>query len=344
MHARKDMLSDQLQGLNSLAIIGMEKNAGKTTVLNRILEEARRGGDLPRPLAITSIGRDGEEKDIVTSTKKPRIYVEKGTLVATASSFLSRCRLTKEILASTDVRTALGSVIIFRALSDGFVEIAGPSSVEGVRSIKEEFLAVDPGCFYIVDGAVSRKSTAGHFLTEGAILCTGASLNPSMKNVVRQTAAMVEQFMLPVAPEEYQKTFSQTYAKAVIFKEGRPEEVEGDLAFTMADDIAEKFTKESEALFLRGVVTESFFKSLLQKVSLKGKQVIIEDATRLFVSTGYLNLLKRRGVTLEVLQPMELRAVCINPFSPRGVDFEAEVFLQEMQKAISVPVFDVGRM
>lgn len=338
------MLSDELRGLHSLAIIGMEKNAGKTTVLNRILEEARQGGDLPRPLAITSIGRDGEEKDVVTSTKKPKIYVESGTLVATASSFLSRCHLTKEILASTDVRTPLGEVVLFRAISDGFVEIAGPSSVEGVRSIKEAFLAIDPGCFYIVDGAISRKSTAGHFLTEGAVLCAGASLDPSMRVVLKKTAAMVEQFQLPAAPKMFSKVFSETQAKAAICEEGELLEVEGDLAFTMASEIANKLTEKSEALLLRGVVTESFFKSLLQKVSLKGVQVVIEDATRLFISAGYIDLLKRQGVVLEVLQPIELRAVCLNPFSPRGADFEADVFQREMKKMIPIPVYDVGRM
>ncbi|HHX02822.1 MAG TPA: hypothetical protein GX733_00825 [Tissierellia bacterium] len=344
MLARKDMLSDELKGLHSLAIIGMQKNAGKTTVLNRILEEARRGGDFPRPLAITSIGRDGEEKDVVTSTVKPKIYIERGTLVATASSFLSRCKLTKEILASTQVRTALGEVVLFRALSDGFVEIAGPSSVEGVRRIKEAFLAIDPDCFYLVDGAISRKSTAGHFLTEGAILCTGASLDSSMGVVVKKTAAMVEQFLLPGAPTSVIDVFSKTEAKAAICRSGELVEIEGDLAFTMASDIAQKWTEDSEALLLRGVITESFFKNLLQKVSLKGVQVVIEDATRLFVSEGYLDRLKRQEIILEVFQPIELRAVCLNPFSPRGVDFQAQAFLEEMRQALPVPVYDVRRM
>lgn len=338
------MLSSELAGLQSLAIIGMEKNAGKTTVLSRILYEAGRGGALPRPLAITSIGRDGEEKDIVTSTKKPKIYVERGTLVATAASLLSRCKLTREILASTNVRTPMGEVILFRALSDGYVEIGGPSSVEGVRRIKEAFLEIDPGCFYIVDGALSRKSSAGHFLTEGAILCTGASVDGSMRVVVQKTASVTEQFQLPMTAEPLRSLLLKERAKALVVTEGELTAIDGDLAFTMAAEIAEQITEKTEAIFLRGVVTESLMNSLLQKTSLAGKKVIAEDATRLFFPTGYLHRLQRQGIALEVLQAISLRAVCINPFSPRGQDFDAQAFLEAMKEATKLPVYDVGRM
>jgi len=52
-----------LKPYNSVSIIGMNKNVGKTTTLNHILEEAR--GNMS--LGLTSIGRDGEELDRVTS-------------------------------------------------------------------------------------------------------------------------------------------------------------------------------------------------------------------------------------------------------------------------------------
>ena len=108
----------------SVSIIGMCKNAGKTTVLNRIIREMADSGCT---LGLTSIGRDGESKDLVTGTQKPGIYVREGTLVATASELILRhCDVTREMLAATGISTPMGDVVILRARSDGNIQLAGP--------------------------------------------------------------------------------------------------------------------------------------------------------------------------------------------------------------------------
>ena len=62
----------------TISIVGMAKNAGKTTALNYLIEEAMDEGVR---LGITSIGRDGETQDLVTGTEKPQIYLEQDTIV-----------------------------------------------------------------------------------------------------------------------------------------------------------------------------------------------------------------------------------------------------------------------
>ena len=94
MHER---LIAELNGVKTLSIVGMCKNAGKTTVLNWVL--SRMGRD--RVLGLTSIGRDGESTDVVTGTEKPGIYVPEGTLIATAKDMLKLCDITKEVLDAT---------------------------------------------------------------------------------------------------------------------------------------------------------------------------------------------------------------------------------------------------
>jgi len=81
-----------LKPYKSVSIIGMNKNVGKTTTLNHILKEAR--GSVS--LGLTSIGRDGEELDRVTATEKPKIYIEKGTVIATAKQCLLNSDFTRE--------------------------------------------------------------------------------------------------------------------------------------------------------------------------------------------------------------------------------------------------------
>ena len=64
----KEQLLRQLHSVKTMSIVGMCKNAGKTTMLNWLLEQ----GKLQGVLGLTSIGRDGESTDIVTGTENFR--------------------------------------------------------------------------------------------------------------------------------------------------------------------------------------------------------------------------------------------------------------------------------
>lgn len=337
------MLIDKIRQLNSLAIIGMDKNAGKTTVLNHLIQEAKAVG-FPSTLAITSIGRDGEEKDVVLSSLKPRIYVYPGSLVATSRDLLKHCDLTKEILETTGINTPTGEVILFRAKSAGFVEIAGPSSIQGAQRVKESFLKIDPNCFYLVDGALSRKSTAGHFLTDGAILATGASSSSSMTKVVDRTITMVEIFKSPKLEEKYMQEVKTKLEKArlVIFgKETTLLPVE--LAFTAAREAAEKIDKSTYLIAIKGVITDSFLNSLMIGADLRGKTLLVEDATRLLISSELWRKVKSLGIKVRVLQKIDLVAITINPFSPRGLHFDSYAFEEALSRETNLFIYDVGR-
>ena len=121
----------------TITIIGLCKNAGKTTAMCRLIEEL--SGEV---LAMTSVGRDGERTDVVTGTEKPEIWVPEGTLFATARGMLPLCDTTLQVEGVTDVMTPLGAVGIFRALSDGFIQLAGPSAVNQLAPLSHTFRAM----------------------------------------------------------------------------------------------------------------------------------------------------------------------------------------------------------
>lgn len=189
-------LREALGAVRTLSIIGMGKNAGKTTVLGRLL--GLLAEDPARTPALTSIGRDGEATDVVTGTKKPGIWVREGTLVATAADLLRVSDISREILDTTGVHTPLGEVIVLRALSDGFVEVAGPSMNEQLTALARHLRALggDP---VLIDGAIGRKSLAAPAVSEGTILCAGASYDRDMDRVIEDTAYACQLLALPVA-------------------------------------------------------------------------------------------------------------------------------------------------
>ena len=66
---------DEILRYDSLSIVGLEKNTGKTECLKYVLD---RMPVQSKRIAVTSIGIDGETVDQVTRTQKPEIVLREG--------------------------------------------------------------------------------------------------------------------------------------------------------------------------------------------------------------------------------------------------------------------------
>ncbi len=190
---RVQTLYELIKPYGSVSCVGMCKNAGKTTTLNKLIRELKRDNV---PIGVTTVGRDGESTDLVTDTVKPGIFVYEGTVIATAAGLIKYCDITKEIMHTTGIRTPMGEVVVIRALSDGFVQLAGPSITTQLPQITSVFkeLGADK---VLIDGALGRKSLSSRKVADSAVLCTGASYNKDMDAVVRDTAYICRLLELP---------------------------------------------------------------------------------------------------------------------------------------------------
>lgn len=177
----------------TVSIVGMGKNCGKTVALNHIINEALNKN---MTLGLISTGRDGESKDLVTETEKPSIYVEEGTLVATTTKLLPLSDATIEIIEVTDYSTSLGEVLIGRAVYGGCVQIAGPQSTRGIKDVSEKMLKMGAD-MVLVDGAIDRRSSAAPSVSQAVILSTGAVVNRDMNRVIEETVHLVNLFNIP---------------------------------------------------------------------------------------------------------------------------------------------------
>ncbi len=326
------MVKQALREARSIAIVGLEKNTGKTTVLNHLVDVS--GED--RTLLLTSIGYDGESVDQVTGTSKPRIFVPAGTLIATARKLLPRCTVEREILKTTGLSTAMGEVIVFRALSAGYVELAGPSLIKDMKNLVEGVLK-DHECLPIIDGALSRLSSAGHGLASHVILCTGASVDRSFSSIMERTLLAAEQL-----------TFPKT-RHAVDFQ-GVPAWLLGEKDIPVVPQVEGSLTsaeilnqwQEEPVLALKGLLSQRMALDLLKWKGFTGRTVILEDSTRLMVTPATFKKLKQRNIRFEVLESVKLPFIALNPTSPLGWTLnEAEAV--KVLSASGVPVINVRR-
>ena len=176
-------------GARAVAVIGLVKNAGKTTVVNALL--AQDG----RVYGLTSLGLDGEKVDHLTGLAKPRIAPPQGTLVATTRGSLDRSHYALEILEELPFVTPLGRVVIGRA-GEGEVEVSGPTTLAELRTTVER-LGVHGAGQVLVDGAINRLGSASPRVSEAVVVATGGMVGDTLPEVVETTVDTYDMLTLP---------------------------------------------------------------------------------------------------------------------------------------------------
>ena len=143
-------LLQTIAGDASVAVVGMAKNTGKTTCLNYLL---RRLHDEGVACAVTSIGVDGEERDVLYRTPKPRITVYDDMLFVTSETDFAARRCPAKTLSVSDRSTPLGRLVTAQAQGEGHVVLSGPSDSQWLRDVIRS-LQRRGAALTLVDGAL----------------------------------------------------------------------------------------------------------------------------------------------------------------------------------------------
>jgi len=328
-----------------VAFVGLAKNTGKTEALVTLIRELSATG---RVLAITSIGRDGEEFDAIQPRiAKPAIRCPAGTLVATAAQLLRRDGAECEVLRRTGVRTPLGEVQIVRLRETAKVEVAGPSSAEEIRAVVEEMLALGADQA-IVDGSIDRRAAAAPGVADAVIMATGAVLDEEIENVVGHTARAVEMISLPRVRDRRLRDLAEGAAGGSVLAAGESvQPLPSRFALTAgAGQLPEGLrpTKDREqTLVVSGVLPERLLEALLPGRRRSQLKIVVSSPTNVFIHTRSPSWYRERGLHLEVLDQVELRAVTVNPQAPLSHSFDSRRLRTTIAGVVpqGLPVIDV---
>jgi hypothetical protein len=316
-----------------LALVGLAKNTGKTEALAALLRELEAQG---RRVGVTSVGRDGEQRDVIDARiAKPRIVLPGGSLVASTDALLSASGLPHELLERTGIRTPLGEVLIARLRGPGAIEVAGPSAAADVRAVSDAMLAQGAEQI-LIDGAIDRRAASSPEVSDGLIMATGAVLDRDLAEVVRLTRDAVELVRLPLAASDELPSELPT---SVALPAGFTLSSSVEQIAQLLDDHA-----SAEAMVVAGALPDSFLRGLLQPLRQRRRKLvlIVSDPTKVFLSGHAPAWYRRQGVEIRVLRPIELRAITVNPVAPQSHRFDSARLRGMLQAAIAnLPIFDV---
>lgn len=327
---------DEILRYDSLSIVGLEKNTGKTECLKYVLER------LPvqdKRIAVTSIGIDGETVDQVTRTQKPEIALREGMYFGTSEMHYRQRRLVSELIDVSDENTSLGRVVTARALTGGKILLSGPSSASGLRRWMGEMRRHDID-LVIIDGALSRMSSASPAVSQSMILATGAAYSVSMSTLVSKTAHVVDLVNLELTSEaNILKLMPLDKGVWFIDKEGALHRL--DAVTSLSRDIHFEGMADCATLYVAGALVDGFLEKVRKNKSLKQVELVVRDFTKIFVSPQRFRLFIKSGGRLTVLQRSKLIAVTVNPTSPSGYVLDSDTLCGKLSEAIQLPVYDL---
>ena len=272
---------------DSLSIVGLEKNTGKTECLKYVLDR------LPvqtKRIAVTSIGIDGETVDQVTRTQKP-------------------------------------------------ILLSGPSSASSLRRWMSDMrrLGID---LVIIDGALSRMSSASPAVSQSMILATGAAYSANINTLVSKTAHVVDLVNLELTSEKNCDTLSQL-DKGLWFIDKQGELHTLDTMTSLSKDIHFQGMEDCETLYVAGALVDGFLEKVRKNKNLKQVELVVRDFTKIFVTPQQFRLFIKAGGRISVLQKSKLIAVTVNPTSPSGYVLDSDTLCARLSEAIRLPVYDL---
>ncbi|MBQ0936467.1 lysine 5,6-aminomutase reactivase subunit KamB [Ideonella paludis] len=320
--------------VRTVAFMGMTKNTGKTVALNHVLAAAAQAGCTA---GVTSIGRDGEDRDQVFQVPKPPVMVWPGSLVATARTTLQRAKVKTRYLGSTDISSPMGEILLVQVLEKGEMEIAGAS-----RSADQHTaIALLQQCGadrVMLDGALGRSHHASPAIADGVVLATGAALGGGMGDVLRKTRDRLAILNLAAAPAEVQQRCAMVFEDGGVGLWGPAGEAvfQAPIATLNAGTtlLAQAQGRAVALVAVSGAVGRALWAALLSLAQANpGLTVMVADGTKLFVEASDLAQLQRLGAQLLAHRAIRLMGLTVNPFSPYGGSFQADDFLATAQHA-----------
>lgn len=330
-------LSDLIAPVRRLALVGLAKNTGKTETLAAILAEHAKAGRL---VGVTSIGRDGEEHDVIDARiDKPRILLQAGNLVASTDALLRSSGVPHERLAQTGVRTPLGEVVIARLSEQGAVEVAGPSAAEDVREVGDAMIGFGAE-HVLIDGAIDRRAASSPAVADGLVLATGAVLGEDIDGVVEATKDAVDLIRLPVTGDSLADTPTDRSEEHITLP--------GRLVLNAEPTEIAMLLRERPSVstfLIDGALGERFLEGLLAaRAERAGRElrIVVGDPTKVFLSRRGLGWYERQGLSIEVLRTIDLRAITVNPLAPQSHRFDSLELRRLIEAVVTdVPVLDV---
>jgi len=338
---KRQLLADVSRaGKKITVIVGLSKNAGKTTVLNWLVNAG-----LFKKTGIITTGRDGEDIDVIEGHKKPKVYVPASSLYTTGAAEINRNSAWLSVREKLPYKAGGKNLWLVEAKVDIESEVIGPPSVREQIEIAKIILSHGADHIFI-DGSLDRKAISAAIEVDSLIIVT-SSVYGNLPSLQKELSRLYELSGLSRWVEERDKL--QSLNKITIGLHSAQEDHDGRLfALTYKSllghekDLVGKLRKlggNAAFVYLPGSLTERSFKIIKTVLGeLPELKIVINHPFNLKIDDHALQVFKDR---LFALNSMDIAGVAVNSFAVDGNHIDCELLRESVRREVTFPVIDV---
>jgi hypothetical protein len=328
-------------GSARIAIVGLARGAGRTTVIRSTLAGL---GERGLTAGIASAGWRDEDLEAAGGPATLSLKLHEGTVVASTAAALARADAVLETLEEACYSTSVGPVHVSRVIKEGHVDLIGPGTgpelLKAVDAIRRH---IDGPI--LVEGTLGRRGFSAPGVAERLVLAVGGGLAPSRERILPAVRYYLDLFGSPLAPDAARPLLERALAESRCILATREWSPLDSFHWQVRDNapslLARRDLSPASAV-VPGTVTDETIVPLLREKMWIG--FVVRDPMRSVLSPVYHAAWRRRGGGVSVIHRPEVLALAVNPVNPTGPDFDAEEILADLRAGVrDVSTHDVVR-
>lgn len=316
-----------------IAIIGLSKNAGKTSVLNYLIKT------FPvHKYGLMSTGRDGEDTDTVYATPKPKIQLPEETIFCSDTQNLDRQGTDITVLHKLPWQTAGRQLWIVKSNALLETEIIGPATVQDQISCAKLMQKLG-ATKIIIDGSIDRKSIVSSAAVDKTILVSGASFGSLNRNIAElQRLRLLSS--IPKSPFMPSPMLRQR--DSILIYNGKSwQDTKEKSLLNSESSILSILNSKPQALYLPGALTETALKKLHRSLANSATTLIVRHPYHLKLALESMEQLLQSNPVYTLI-PFEISAIALNSFAVGANHLDAALLREEIKREFSnMLVFDI---
>lgn len=271
--------------------------------------------------------------------EKPRIHAKTNDIIATAEQTLKSFEAEYEIVLKTDIRTSIGNIYIVKVTRSGNALIAGPSGITGMARTIQILKEYSPDKI-LIDGAFFRHSLAK--ISDATVFVVGANFSPNMYKTIEDAKLTIEKFQLekPVINVDFFKDLDNV---CMISDNHEIHRFDFGTAIGNTEIIFKSQFQKYKFLYLPKSLTNDFVERLVEHRHRFDLDIIVDSPVSVQLNFDNLQRLFKLENRVYVMNPINLVAVCYNPYSPRGYEYDDNDFKYGLEQTLNRKIYNVEK-
>ncbi|MDI3503745.1 MAG: hypothetical protein PWP64_681 [Candidatus Cloacimonadota bacterium] len=308
----------------NIALVGISKNSGKTSLLNAILAE-----NPQLRWAVMTTGLDGEEKDRVFQTPKPQVALPAGVLFCCDAETLAKHGSKVELCAQVFYNGR--KLYIAKSLACLQTQISGPASVLQQKKLIAHFRALGARKV-LIDGALDRKSIALEDRVDTLILCVGASFGTLGEIEKELRRIIMLRDLSAVQLSNYQMGRLKRADQILMFEQNRWKQSGIKTLIRHEKPLKEILSRGVKALYIPTSFTDLLYDHLASDLAKQDLQIIFRHPECIKLNLANLQRFLWQN-RVSCLIPFKIKAFALNSTAIGKEAIAADRFRDHIRKA-----------